>query len=79
MMIPWMVFIFFFLVAACSQKDDVQVIRGLIKEGAKLAVDHNVSGIMELTTEDVLALPGHHNRLEIKRFITSLLLNAAPG
>ncbi len=67
MMILWMVFFFFFLAAACSQKDDVQVIRALIKEGAKLAEDHNISGIMELTTEDVVALPGHHNRLEIKR------------
>ena len=75
MMIPWMVFIFFFLVAACSQKDDVQVIRGLIKEGAKLAEDHNVSGIMELTTEDVVALPGHHNRLEIKRLIFSAFMH----
>jgi hypothetical protein len=69
MMVPWMALFFLFLAAACSQKDDVQVIRGLIKEGAELAEDHNVSGIMELTTEDVVALPGHHNRMEIKRII----------
>jgi hypothetical protein len=75
MMIFWMVFFFFFLAAACSQKDDVQVIRALIKEGAKLAEDHNVSGIMELTTEDVVALPGHHNRIEIKRIIFAALMH----
>ena len=75
MMILWMVFFFFFLAAACSQKDDVQVIRALIKEGAKLAEDHNISGIMELTTEDVVALPGHHNRLEIKRIIFAALMH----
>jgi hypothetical protein len=74
-MIPWMVFFFFFSPAACSQKDDVQIIRGLIKEGAALAEDHNVSGIMELTTEDVVALPGHHNRLEIKRIIFAALMH----
>ena len=75
MTILWMVFFFFFLAAACSQKDDVQVIRALIKEGAKLAEDHNVSEIMELTTEDVVALPGHHNRLEIKRIIFAALMH----
>ena len=75
MMIPWMVFLFLFLAAACSLKDDVQVIRELIKDGAKLAEDHNVSGIMELATEDVVALPGHHNRLEIKRIIWAALMH----
>ena len=75
MMIPWMVFFFFFLAASCSQKDDVHVIRELIKEGAKLTEDHNVSGIMELATEDVVALPGHHNRIEIKRIIWAALMH----
>jgi hypothetical protein len=75
MMIPWMVFFFFFLAASCSQKDDLHVISGLIKEGAKLAEDHNVSGIMELATEDVVALPGHHNRIEIKRIIWAALMH----
>jgi len=75
MMIPWMVFFFYFLATSCSQKDDVQVIRALIKEGAKLAEEHNVSGIMELATEDVVALPGHHNRLEIKRIIFAALMH----
>ena len=74
-MIPWMVFLFLFLAAACSLKDDVQVIRELIKDGAKLAEDHNVSGIMELATEDVVALPGHHNRIEIKRIIWAALMH----
>ncbi|MEJ2221991.1 MAG: hypothetical protein P8X80_14390 [Desulfobacterales bacterium] len=70
-----MVFFFLFLAAACSEKDDAQVIRGLIKEAAAMAEDHNVSGIMELTTEDVVALPGRHNRLEIKRLIFAALMH----
>ena len=74
-MIPGMLLFFFFWMAACSQKDDVQVIRELIKEGAKLAEEHNIKGIMELTTEDVVALPGHHDRLAIKRIIFSAFMH----
>ena len=74
-MIPWMTSFFLFMASACSQKDDVQVIRGLIKEGAELAEDHNVSGIMEMTTEDVVAFPGNHNRMEIKRIIFAALMH----
>jgi hypothetical protein len=75
MMIPAMVFFFFFLAASCSEKDDAQVIRVLIKDAAEMAEDHNLSGIMELTTEDVVALPGRHNRLEIKRLIFSAFMH----
>ena len=74
-MIPGLFLFFLLMAAACSQTDDVQVIRELIKEGASLAEDHNVSAIMELTTEDVVALPGHHNRLEIKRIIFAALMH----
>lgn len=75
MMLPWMIFSFFFLAAACSEEDDAQRIRSLIKKGAELAEDHDVGGVMELTTEDVVALPGHHNRLEIKRIIWSAFMH----
>jgi hypothetical protein len=75
MMIPAVFLFFMCMASACSQKDDVQVIREMIKEAAGLAEDHNVSEIMELTTEDVVALPGHHNRLEIKRLIFSAFMH----
>ena len=74
-MIAGMLFLFFFGPAACSQKDDVQVIRELINEGAEMAEEHNIGGIIELTTEDVVALPGHHNRLAIKRIIFSAFMH----
>jgi len=74
-MIPAVFLFSMFMASACSQKDDVQVIREMIKEAAGLAEDHNVSEIMELTTEDVVALPGHHNRLEIKRLIFSAFMH----
>jgi len=61
--------ILFVFLAACSDKDDVSAIRELIKNGAELAEDHDVGGIMDLTTEDVVAHPGQVNRPEIKRII----------
>ena len=75
MMIPGMLFFFFFGASACSQKDDVQIIRELIKEGAELAEEHNIGGIMELATEDVVAHPGNYNRLAIKRIIFSAFMH----
>lgn len=59
----------FAFVSSCSPKDEVAAIRELIQKGAQLAEAHDVSGIMELTTEDVVALPGQHRRLEIKRIV----------
>ena len=61
--------ILFVFVASCSPKDEVAAIREVIKKGAELAEDHDVGGVMELTTEDVVALPGKHNRMGIKRII----------
>lgn len=73
MVILWA--ILFAFVATCSPKDEVSVIRELIKKGAQLVEAHDVGGIMELTTADVVALPGHHNRLEIKRIIWAALMH----
>jgi len=74
-MLPWMIFTFFFLASACSEKDDAHLIRALIKNGAELAEKHDVGGVMDLTTADVVALPGHHNRLEIKRILWSAFMH----
>ncbi len=59
-------FIGFLLLIACSDKDDVSAIRELIKKGAEMAEDHDVGGIMNLTTEDVIAQPGQMTHREIK-------------
>ena len=61
--------ILFMFVSSCSPKDEVSAIRELIINGAEQAEDHDVGGIMKLTTSDVIALPGQHNRLEIKRIL----------
>ena len=61
--------ILFVLATSCAPKDETAAIRELIQKGAKLAEDHDVGGIMNLTTEDVVALPGQHNHREIKRIL----------
>lgn len=63
----------FFMATACSQEDDEAAIRSLIQKGAALAEDHDISGLMALATEDIVAQPGAHNRLAIKRIIWSAL------
>lgn len=65
-------FVFF---TACSEKDEAAAIRELIKKGAQLAESHDLSGILELTTEDVVAFPGQHDRREIKRIIWAAFMH----
>jgi hypothetical protein len=67
--------ILFLFVISCSEKDDAAAIRALIKKGAELAEDHDVSGILELTTGDVVALPGRHDRREIKRILWAAFMH----
>jgi hypothetical protein len=55
-----------FFLTSCSVKDDVEVIRQLVKEGAILAEGHDISGLMKMTTEDFLALPGPHDQREVR-------------
>lgn len=67
--------VFLFMACACSQEDDVAAIRALIQKGAALAEAHDISGVMELTTEDIVAQEGTYDRLEIKRIIWSALMH----
>lgn len=59
----------FFCLTSCSEKDDVTLIRNLIKEGAVLAEEQDISAMMKLTTEDFLAQPGSINRREVRKYI----------
>ena len=66
-----------FLVAAislvsltCSSPEDDEIaVRRLIKEAAVLAEQHDIGGIMDLTTEDFQAGPGKLDRREVKRIL----------
>lgn len=59
----------FFCLTACSEKDDVTLIRNLIKEVAALAEQQDIRAMMKLTTDDFLAQPGNKNRREVRKFI----------
>ncbi|MGD8383677.1 MAG: hypothetical protein PVJ11_16160, partial [Syntrophobacterales bacterium] len=61
-----LVLITLFILAACAKEDDTEQIRELIKEGARLAEEHNISGLLKLTSEDFVARPGNHDDREVK-------------
>lgn len=55
--------------ASCSSKDEETVIRELVKKGATLGEEQDIKGLMNLTTEDFLALPGDLGRQETRRIL----------
>ena len=57
------------ILTSCSEKDDTSVIRELIEQGAKLAENQDINGLMKLTTEDYIASPGKHDNREVKTII----------
>ena len=61
--------VFFWVASACLQQDDAAAIRKLVQKGAALAEAHNISGLMELATEDIVGQPGGYERSAIKRIV----------
>jgi hypothetical protein len=51
---------------SCSPKDEETAIRELVKKGATLAEEQDIRGLMNLTTEDFVALPGDLRRQETR-------------
>jgi len=56
-------------VESCSSKDEETAIRELVKKGATLGEDQDIKGLINLTTEDFLALPGDLGRQETRRIL----------
>jgi len=54
---------------SCSPKDEETAIRELVKRGATLGEEQDIKGLMNLTTEDFLALPGDLGRQETRRIL----------
>jgi hypothetical protein len=54
---------------SCAKEDEVEKIRRLIKQGAELAEKHDISGLLDLTTEDFIAQPGKHGNREVRRIL----------
>ena len=59
----------FFLISCAGKKDDTDVIRQLIKQGALFAENHDIRGLMKMTSEDFLAMPGQHNHNSVRRIL----------
>jgi hypothetical protein len=57
------------LLAACSSKDEETAVRELVRKGATLGEEQDIKGLMNLTTEDFLALPGDLGRQETRRIL----------
>lgn len=62
-------FILPLILLSCSEKDASIRIQELIEEAAGMAEKHDMSGLMDLTTEDFQASPGSHGRREAKRVL----------
>jgi hypothetical protein len=54
---------------SCSSKDEESAIRELINKGATLGEEQDIKGLMSLTTEDLLVLPGDLGRQETRRIL----------
>jgi hypothetical protein len=54
---------------SCSSKDEETAVRELVKKGATLGEEQDIRGLMKLTTEDFLALPGELGRQETRRIL----------
>jgi hypothetical protein len=61
-------FLCFFLMS-CARKDDTDVIRQTIKQGALLAENHDIKGLMKMTSEDFLAMPGQQDHKSVKKIL----------
>ena len=58
-----------FSMVSCATDDDSTAIRELIKQGKSLSEKQDLRGLMQLTTDEFLALPGDLNRRETKRIL----------
>jgi hypothetical protein len=52
--------------SSCWTRDEAEALRRVIKKGATLAEDHDVGGLIGLTTEDFSALPGGRDQGEVR-------------
>ena len=58
-----------FSFACCAPKDDESALRELVDKGVSLAEEHDIAGLMELTTEDFKAKPGDFDRTGVRRIL----------
>jgi hypothetical protein len=57
------------LLTACAPQDDEKALQALVEQAAGLAEEHDIKGILELTTPDFKAQPHEVDRQEAKRVL----------
>lgn len=68
----WVLWLSSFLIlfsASCSTKDDERALQELVEKAARLAEQHDISAIMDLTTENFQAQPGDLDHRGAKRIL----------
>ena len=63
------------LPSACTRQDDTAVIGKLIEKGARLAEQKQLGDLMDLTGQDFYALPGRHDRREVKGILFAAFMH----
>ena len=69
---PWVLWLSSFLLlfsASCSTKDDEKALQELVEKAARFAEEHDISAILDLTTEDFRAQPGDLDHRGAKRIL----------
>jgi hypothetical protein len=56
-------------VLSCTSRDEVTAIRELIKQGAELGEKQDIGGLIDLTSEDFVAMPGSLDRRETRSIL----------
>jgi len=56
-------------ILSCSPGDETTAIREVIKQGATLGEEHDLSRLINLTSDDFVALPGNVDRRETRRIL----------
>ena len=56
---------------SCAGTDDEEAVRLLVAKGAELAEAHDIGGIMELATRDLVAMPAELDRRAVKGVLWS--------
>ncbi len=57
--------------AGCGEKDDTQAVRAMIQKGAKMAEQHDIGDLMDLTAKGFAADPGNHGAAEVRAILFS--------
>ena len=58
-----------FSFSCCAPQDDESALRELVDKGVSLAEEHDIVGLIDLTTEDFKAKPGDFDRTGVKRIL----------